>query len=170
VWRFQHSWVGRWHINKARLDLGISKASVDLLVERVDDLGGRGWQSIVTAFRPAVLDCDVASLDLARFAQALAERAQNGARIPSGRLAVQEPDHRRRRLLRARRERPGGSHTAEQRDEFAAFHSITSSARAMSVGGTSRPSALAAVVRRSCYNKAHDLEHGFHTPALLGES
>jgi len=24
--------------------------------------------------------------------------------------------------------------------------------------------------RRSCYNKAHDLEHGFHTPALLGES
>jgi hypothetical protein len=33
-----------------------------------------------------------------------------------------------------------------------------------------RPSALAAVIRRSCYNKAHDLEHGFHTPALLGES
>jgi len=27
-----------------------------------------------------------------------------------------------------------------------------------------------AVIRRSCYNKAHDLEHGFHTPALLGES
>jgi hypothetical protein len=50
------------------------------------------------------------------------------------------------------------------------FHSITSSARASSVGGTVRPSALAAVIRRSCYNKAHDLEHGFHTPALLGES
>ena len=32
---------------------------------------------------------------------------------------------------------------AEQRDELAAFHSITSSARASSVGGTSRPSALA---------------------------
>jgi hypothetical protein len=49
------------------------------------------------------------------------------------------------------------------------FHK-TSSARASSVGGTVRPSALAAVIRRSCYNKAHDLEHGFHTPALLGES
>src|SRR5215471_3418191 len=43
----------------------------------------------------------------------------------------------------ARRERPR-CHTAEQRDELAAAdHSITSSARASSVGGTSRPSALA---------------------------
>jgi hypothetical protein len=41
---------------------------------------------------------------------------------------------------------------------------------ASSFGGPVGPSALAAVIRRSCYNKAHDLEHGFHTPALLGES
>src|SRR5262249_25474720 len=34
-------------------------------------------------------------------------------------------------------------HAAEQRDELAPFHSITSSARASSVGGISRPSALA---------------------------
>src|SRR5215471_278608 len=34
-------------------------------------------------------------------------------------------------------------HPAEQRDERASLHSITSSARASSVGGTSRPSALA---------------------------
>src|SRR5215831_475122 len=34
---------------------------------------------------------------------------------------------------------------AEQRDERAALHSITSSARASSVGGISRPSALAVV-------------------------
>src|SRR6476619_933388 len=45
-------------------------------------------------------------------------------------------------LLRARRDRPSGR-TAEQGDELAASHSITSSARASSVGGTSRPSALA---------------------------
>ena len=32
---------------------------------------------------------------------------------------------------------------AEQRDELAAFHSITSSARASSVGGTVRPNVLA---------------------------
>src|SRR6516225_94782 len=49
-----------------------------------------------------------------------------------------------RRLLRAHRERPRG-HSAEQRDELAAFHlhSITSSARASRPGGTSTPSAFA---------------------------
>jgi hypothetical protein len=38
-------------------------------------------------------------------------------------------------LLRARRERPCGR-AAEQRDELAALHSITSSARASSIGST----------------------------------
>jgi hypothetical protein len=47
------------------------------------------------------------------------------------------------RLLRPRRERPCGRRAAEQRDELAPPHSITSSARASSVAGTSRPSALA---------------------------
>ena len=61
----------------------------------------------------------------------------------AGRRAAEEPDHRHRRLLRARRERPRGRRAAEQRDELAPLHSITSSARASSVGGTSRPSALA---------------------------
>ena len=57
---------------------------------------------------------------------------------------AQEPDGRQlRRLLRARRERPRRRRAAEQRDELAPLHSITSSARASSVGGTSRPSALA---------------------------
>src|SRR5262249_50276688 len=47
-------------------------------------------------------------------------------------------------LLRARRERPRGYRAAEQRYELAApYHSITSSARASSDGGTSTPSALA---------------------------
>src|SRR5262245_22326165 len=46
-------------------------------------------------------------------------------------------------LLRARRERPRGRRAAKQRDELAALHSISSSARASSVGGTSRPSARA---------------------------
>src|SRR5262249_23072889 len=50
---------------------------------------------------------------------------------------------RHRRLLRTRRERPG-CRAAEKRDELPALHSITSSARASSVGVTSRPSALAA--------------------------
>src|SRR5215472_3643973 len=46
-------------------------------------------------------------------------------------------------LLRTRRERPRRRRTAEQRYECAPLHSITSSARASSVGGTSRPSAFA---------------------------
>jgi len=46
-------------------------------------------------------------------------------------------------LLRARRERPRGSRAAEQRDERAPLHSITSSASASSVGGTVRLSAFA---------------------------
>ena len=48
----------------------------------------------------------------------------------------------RSRLLRRAAERPRRS-AAEQRDELAPLHSITSSARASSVGGTVRPSALA---------------------------
>src|SRR5215467_6056742 len=47
------------------------------------------------------------------------------------------------RLLRTRHQRPRGHRAAEQRDELAPSHSITSSARASSVGGTSRPSVLA---------------------------
>src|SRR5262245_45842838 len=48
------------------------------------------------------------------------------------------------RLLRARRERPSNRRAADERDEIAApDHSITSSARASSIGGTSRPSAFA---------------------------
>ena len=50
--------------------------------------------------------------------------------------------HRHRRLLRARRDRPRRRRAAEQRNELAPLHSITSSARASSVGGTSRPSIL----------------------------
>src|SRR5262249_8677977 len=54
-----------------------------------------------------------------------------------------EGQDRHRRLLRARRERPRRRCAADEGDELAAPHSITSSARASSVGGTSRPSALA---------------------------
>src|SRR5262249_547306 len=64
---------------------------------------------------------------------------------PTGRTALEETDHRHRGLLRARPERPCGCHTADERDELAPSHSITSSARASSVGGTVRPSTLAVV-------------------------
>jgi hypothetical protein len=46
-------------------------------------------------------------------------------------------------LRRARRERPRDRRAAEQRDELAPFHSITSSARPTSGNGIVRPSVLA---------------------------
>src|SRR5262245_1151580 len=64
---------------------------------------------------------------------------------------IKETDHRYRRSLRTRRERPR-SRAAEQRDEVASpHHSITSSALASSVGGTLRPSirAVSALMTRS---------------------
>src|SRR6516162_6014214 len=47
------------------------------------------------------------------------------------------------RLLRTHHKRPCSRRAAEQACELASPHSITSSARASSVGGTSRPSVLA---------------------------
>src|SRR5215470_2762428 len=47
--------------------------------------------------------------------------------------------------LRARRERPCGGRAAKQRDELAALHSITSSARSRKDSGIVRPIALAVV-------------------------
>src|SRR5262245_44648340 len=76
------------------------------------------------------------------------------------------------RLCCARRERPRGSGAAEQRDELAALHSITSSARASSVDGISMPSALA-VLRlihqdSSPFQEQFDLfEHAFCFGVLL---
>ena len=45
--------------------------------------------------------------------------ARTRCRVPVGRCAVEKPDHRHRRLLRARRERPRRRRAAEQRDELA---------------------------------------------------
>src|SRR5262249_56826627 len=91
------------------------------------------------ALQPMVLHRHVLAVDVAGFVEALAEP---GNKKHIGRSGVDEADHRHRRLLRPRRERPG-CRAAEHRHELAAFHSITSSARASSDGGTSRPSALA---------------------------
>src|SRR5262245_19465677 len=68
-----------------------------------------------------VYDRDIASLDIAGCAQAMVERAKQ-VREPLRRFAVKEPDHRHRRLQRARRKRPRGSRATEQRDELATFH------------------------------------------------
>src|SRR5262249_23418883 len=108
-----------------------------------DELGRDLGVALGATLRPAILDDDVATLDPPKFAQSLHEsRNPWGRRRRRGR--AQEPDDRQfRRLLCARRERPRHRRAAEQRDELAARHSITSSARASSLSGTVNPSALA---------------------------
>src|SRR5262249_52117434 len=76
-------------------------------------------------------------------------------------------------LLRARRERPRRG-AAEQRDECAArFHSITSSARASTVGGISRPSVFAVVrlMTRSthCHEPVHPRRPGILSATIAVE-
>src|SRR6266516_6817862 len=93
-------------------------------------------------FCKTVFNCYVASVDTAGFTQATAERCRKVGSVilPQG---VQEPDRGRDVLLRACRERPRRRRATEQRDEFAASHSITSSAIASTPGGIVRSSDLA---------------------------
>src|SRR5262249_29052502 len=104
-------------------------------------------KAIELALQPVVLHRYVLALAVAPFVQALAER---GGERRIGRSGVHKSDHWHRGLLRARSERPSGRRAAEQRDEIAPpNHSITSSARTSSDGGTSRPSALAVLRLRT---------------------
>src|SRR6516162_9141938 len=105
---------------------------------------------MVSICRPAELDPRIAAVGPAQLLETLQECSVTGLRFPVVRSQAHydaDAPHALA-LLRARRERPGDRcRAAEQRDELAApelsVHSITSSARASSVGGTSRPSALA---------------------------
>src|SRR5262249_60907747 len=92
------------------------------------------------AFRQASVDPNVATDHPAQLLQLLQERTNASLifRIIRGcSLDDADPPHALG-LLRPRRERPG-RRTTEQPDELAPRHSITSSARASSVAGTSRP-------------------------------
>src|SRR5262245_51994202 len=94
------------------------------------------------AFGPRTFDCDVLAFDVAGFLQPLPESGHKMCERRARRDGAEEPDHRHRRLLRARRERPR-RRAAKERDELAPFHSITSSARPISGSGMVRPRALA---------------------------
>ena len=67
-----------------------------------DEIGRQRRQPIVLALRVAIVDLYVPAIDMTGFVQASLKRGVGRRRGP----AVQEPDHRHRRLLRARRERP----------------------------------------------------------------
>src|SRR6516164_2130370 len=72
------------------------------------------------AICPAVLDRHILPLDVAGFAQASVEGGYAGGECCS-RSAVEETNHRNRRLLRGRRERPR-CETAEKSEELAPPH------------------------------------------------
>src|SRR6516162_8676263 len=72
---------------------------------------------IVMTFRPAIFDRDILAFDGAGFLQALVECRYEMC-IRTGRSAVEIADHRHRRLLRARRERPRDRRTAECGQQF----------------------------------------------------
>ena len=110
-----------------------------------DELGRDLGKTFAPSLRPAILDRNGAPLNPAEFVQSL--HKGGGPRTPSRRRGyAQEPDGGQlARLLRPRHERPRGR-TADQRDEFAPLHSITSSALTSNVAGTVRPSALAVLV------------------------
>src|SRR5262249_2528819 len=108
-----------------------------------DELSRNLRISLHAVFRPAMLDCDGSALDPAELAKPFQKRGVPRALRPT-RSRAEKPD-RRQLLLRARRERPRGRRAAEQRDELAALHSITSSARASSAAEMSMPSAFATI-------------------------
>src|SRR6516165_8896040 len=88
-----------------------------------------------------VVECEVAAFLITQFGHSL-EKIGIDRCLPT--LNADKPDMQHLRLLlRARHHRPHDRRTADQRDELAPSHSITSSARATSVGGTSKPKALA---------------------------
>src|SRR5262249_11051286 len=73
--------------------------------------------------------------------------------VQVGRVAAHKPDRwQLARLLRARRERPSRC-TAEQDDELAALHSITSSARKSTTAGIVRPRASADLMVQANSNR-----------------
>src|SRR5262249_18705288 len=85
-----------------------------------DQIGCERRQPVILALSPAVFDAYIPVFDIAGVIQALAERGQ-GVLVLRGGLGVEEPDHRQRRLLRPRRQRPSGC-ASDVADKFAPSH------------------------------------------------
>jgi hypothetical protein len=95
--------------------------------------------------RKASVDADIAAFRPSTLFQPLPEcrKASLCLRIVLGEAHQHADPPHSVGLLCARRERPRCGSAAEQRDELAAFHSITSSARTSNVLGMVRPRAFA---------------------------
>src|SRR5262249_16782518 len=109
------------------------------------EIGCSGADQVHVVGGPALVELNVDAFRPAPFPQLFPEGAHTRLHFHICRsIGHQKPDAPDALvLLRPRRERPRGHRAAEQRDELAAFHSITSSASASSFSGTSMPSARA---------------------------
>src|SRR5262249_15674499 len=113
----------------------------------IDELLCDCSHAIEVARGPAIVGAKVASLDPTKSLKGLPKGHKPSAAFRIG-VGIAPAHHGGKQphtlaLLRPCGERPGGRRAAEQRDELAAFHSITSSARASRLSGTVRPSAFA---------------------------
>src|SRR5262249_11410763 len=108
-----------------------------------DELGREFCVALIAALYPAILNHEVATVDPSEFAEPLHERG-NPFALERRRRAQESDDRQLARLLRPRGERPGHRRAADERDEPPPSHySITSSAPASRLSGTTRPSAFA---------------------------
>src|SRR6516162_602602 len=110
-------------------------------------LAGKAPVSLGITSGPPFVDLQIAAYLPAELFKPLIKRDQPALGLRVVADAHQDADASRSlSLLRVRAERPSCRRTAEQRDELApSHHSITSSARADTPGGTSRPSAFAVI-------------------------
>jgi hypothetical protein len=86
-----------------------------------DKIGRHGRQSIVMVFGPAVVDRHGPAINKAGLIQALMKGRKRTRERPA-RSAVQETDHRHRRLLCVCRERQARRRASDKGDKFASFH------------------------------------------------
>src|SRR5262249_12778678 len=125
------------------VEAGISNDDVR---RECDQFRGVFAGSVDIASGPADVEARVAAGGPAQFRQLLHDRGELSLALPIALARRQEHADAAHALwlLRSRRKRPRCRRAAKQRDELAPpHHSITSSARASTVGGTLRPSAFA---------------------------
>src|SRR5262245_6378601 len=124
---------------------GRRDAREDEIRRRCDELLRMNLHKLGIPARPAIIKPNVATFLPPELRQSFTEGREAGSRfwIVFHRWRDDSNSTDSIILLRGHRDRPRSRRAAKQRDEIAPLHSITSSARASSVGGTSRPSVLA---------------------------
>jgi hypothetical protein len=83
----------------------LNNATQEMMRVYHDQIAQQCWQAIALTLQPVELDLHVLAFDVASFVEAFAKRGHI-ARVGLGRPVSDKPNHRHRRLLRARRERP----------------------------------------------------------------